>query len=167
MPFYKQTTLTSIFVNTAIRHYHTERPRAGNTARSYTEPVNAVRAKRINAGKPQQDDTGFINSGCSRHMTGNITYLLYFNEFDGCYVTFGGGAHGGRISGKGSLKTDSLDFKDIEPTSIAKLYLIQLGGSNVRKNYKAIQAPTKVWKLVILPNGKKGPLEQKGLQKQK
>ncbi|GKB51844.1 hypothetical protein Tco_0902597 [Tanacetum coccineum] len=134
-PFYKKTTLTSRYVNqklnTAMRHYHTERPRAVNTARSYTTPVNAVRAKRVNAvktsacwvwrptrpngaslGKPQQDDTGFIDSGCSRHMTGNIAYLSDFKEFDGGYVTFGGGAHGGRISGKGTLKTDSLDFED-------------------------------------------------------
>ncbi|GKE56824.1 putative ribonuclease H-like domain-containing protein, partial [Tanacetum coccineum] len=45
-------------------------------------------------------------------MTGNIAYLSDFKEFDEGYVTFGGGAHGGRISGKGTLKTDSLDFKD-------------------------------------------------------
>ncbi|GJW76622.1 retrovirus-related pol polyprotein from transposon TNT 1-94 [Tanacetum coccineum] len=57
-------------------------------------------------GKPQQDDTGFVDSGCSRHMTGNIAYLLDFKEFDRGYVTFGGGAHSGRISGKGTLKTD-------------------------------------------------------------
>ncbi|GKD41400.1 putative ribonuclease H-like domain-containing protein [Tanacetum coccineum] len=30
-------------------------------------------------------------------MTGNIAYLSNFKEFDGSYVTFGGGAHGGRI----------------------------------------------------------------------
>ncbi|GKF41447.1 hypothetical protein Tco_0124789, partial [Tanacetum coccineum] len=40
-------------------------------------------------GKPQQDDTGFVNSGCSRHMTGNIPYLSDFKEFYGGYVTFG------------------------------------------------------------------------------
>ncbi|GJV52831.1 hypothetical protein Tco_1448572 [Tanacetum coccineum] len=40
------------------------------------------------------------SNGCSRHMTGNITYLLDFKEFDGGYVTFRGGAHGGRISGE-------------------------------------------------------------------
>ncbi|GKA22739.1 hypothetical protein Tco_0708701 [Tanacetum coccineum] len=51
-------------------------------------------------GKPQQDDTGFVDSGCSRHTNGNIAYLLDFKEFDGGYVTFGGGAHGGRISCK-------------------------------------------------------------------
>ncbi|GJV24493.1 hypothetical protein Tco_1377188, partial [Tanacetum coccineum] len=51
-------------------------------------------------GKPQKDDTGFIDSRCSRHMTGKIAYLSDFKEFDGGYVTFGGGAHGGRITGK-------------------------------------------------------------------
>ncbi|GJZ15978.1 putative ribonuclease H-like domain-containing protein [Tanacetum coccineum] len=49
-------------------------------------------------GKPQQDDTGFIDSGCSRYMIGNIAYLSDFKEFDGGYVTFGRGAHGGRNS---------------------------------------------------------------------
>ncbi|GKF79613.1 hypothetical protein Tco_0235181, partial [Tanacetum coccineum] len=56
--------------------------------------------------KPLMDDKGFVDSGCSRHMTGNIAYLSNFKEFDRGYVTFGGGAHGGRISGKGTLKTD-------------------------------------------------------------
>ncbi|GJT69787.1 hypothetical protein Tco_1029073 [Tanacetum coccineum] len=68
-------------------------------------------------GKPQQDDTRFVDSGCSRHMTGNIAYLSNFKEFDGGYVIFGGGAHGGRISGKGTLKTDSLDFEDLPDES--------------------------------------------------
>ncbi|GJZ50329.1 hypothetical protein Tco_0604519 [Tanacetum coccineum] len=68
-------------------------------------------------GKPQQDDTGFVDSGCSRHMTGNIAYLSNFKEFDGGYVTFGGGAHGGKITGKGTLKTDSLDFEDLPDKS--------------------------------------------------
>ncbi|GJR91441.1 putative ribonuclease H-like domain-containing protein [Tanacetum coccineum] len=57
---------------------------------SFKKLLNDV---RVNQGKPQQDDIDFIDSGCSRHMTGNIAYLLYFKEFDGGYVTFGGGAH--------------------------------------------------------------------------
>ncbi|GJU27605.1 putative reverse transcriptase domain-containing protein [Tanacetum coccineum] len=36
----------------------------------------------------------------SRHMTGNIAHLSNFKDFDGGYVTFGGGAYGGRNSGK-------------------------------------------------------------------
>ncbi|GJX69904.1 hypothetical protein Tco_0307075 [Tanacetum coccineum] len=43
-----------------------------------------------------------------RHMTENITISSDFKEFDGGYVTFGGGAHGGRISSKGTLKTDKI-----------------------------------------------------------
>ncbi|GJZ29738.1 hypothetical protein Tco_0574385 [Tanacetum coccineum] len=50
---------------------------------SYTGQVNAVRVKGVMLG-------------CSRHMTGNIAYLLDFKEFDGGYVAFGGGAYGGR-----------------------------------------------------------------------
>ncbi|GKD78106.1 hypothetical protein Tco_1340727 [Tanacetum coccineum] len=33
-------------------------------------------------------------------MTGNIAYLSDFKDFDRGYVTFGGGAYGGRITGK-------------------------------------------------------------------
>ncbi|GJY85787.1 retrovirus-related pol polyprotein from transposon TNT 1-94 [Tanacetum coccineum] len=42
----------------------------------------------------------FLDSGCSRHMSGNIAHLLDFKDFDGGYVTFGGGENGGRITGK-------------------------------------------------------------------
>ncbi|GJW29569.1 putative ribonuclease H-like domain-containing protein [Tanacetum coccineum] len=85
-PFYKQTTLTRRSVHTAKRHYYNGRPRAVNTARFYSGQVNVVRVK---GGKPQHDDKGFVDSGCSRHMTGNIAYLLDFKEFDGGYVAFG------------------------------------------------------------------------------
>ncbi|GKF79766.1 hypothetical protein Tco_0235334, partial [Tanacetum coccineum] len=46
-------------------------------------------------------------------MTGNMSYLSDFKEFDGVYVTFGRGAKGGRITGKGILKTDKLDFENV------------------------------------------------------
>ncbi|GJR44604.1 putative ribonuclease H-like domain-containing protein [Tanacetum coccineum] len=68
-------------------------------------------------GKPLMDDKGFVDSGCSRHITGNITYHSDFKEVDRGYVTFGGGAHSGRIFGKGTLKTDSLDFEDLPDES--------------------------------------------------
>nr|GEX94329.1 putative ribonuclease H-like domain-containing protein [Tanacetum cinerariifolium] len=49
-------------------------------------------------GHPQKEDQGYVDSGCSRHMTGNISYLFKFKEFDGGYVTFWGGANSGRIT---------------------------------------------------------------------
>ncbi|GKC33465.1 hypothetical protein Tco_1040759, partial [Tanacetum coccineum] len=45
-------------------------------------------------GHPQKEDQGYVDSGCLRHMTGNMSYLSDFKEFDGEYVTFGGGAKG-------------------------------------------------------------------------
>ncbi|GKD35988.1 hypothetical protein Tco_1251497, partial [Tanacetum coccineum] len=48
----------------------------------------------------QLNDKGFVDSRCSRHMTGNIAHLLDFKDFDGGYVTFGGGAYGSRITSK-------------------------------------------------------------------
>ncbi|GJV81295.1 putative ribonuclease H-like domain-containing protein [Tanacetum coccineum] len=77
-------------------------PKAVNTARPNSAVVNVVRA---NQGHPQKEDQGYVDSGCSRHMTGNMSYLSDFKEFDGGYVTFGGGAKGGKITGKGTLKT--------------------------------------------------------------
>ncbi|GJZ64854.1 hypothetical protein Tco_0621550 [Tanacetum coccineum] len=41
-------------------------------------------------------DKGFVDSECSRHMSGNISHLSNFKHFDEGYVTFGGGANGGR-----------------------------------------------------------------------
>nr|GEW97582.1 hypothetical protein [Tanacetum cinerariifolium] len=43
------------------------------------------------AGSSQNniDDKGYWDSGCSRHMTGNISYLSDFEPFDGGYVSFG------------------------------------------------------------------------------
>ncbi|GJR51196.1 putative ribonuclease H-like domain-containing protein [Tanacetum coccineum] len=86
-------------------------------------------------GKPQQDDTGFVDSGCSRHMTGNIAYLSDFKEFDGGYVTFGGGAHGGRISSKGTLKTDSIDFEDVYFVNELKFNLFSVSQMCDKNNY--------------------------------
>ncbi|GKA66012.1 retrovirus-related pol polyprotein from transposon TNT 1-94 [Tanacetum coccineum] len=53
-------------------------------------------------GNPQMDlhDQGVIDSGCSRHMTGNMSYLIDYEEIDGGYVAFGGNPKGGKITGK-------------------------------------------------------------------
>ncbi|GJR87617.1 putative ribonuclease H-like domain-containing protein [Tanacetum coccineum] len=97
-------------VNTTKEKVYTVKPKAVNTARSTSAVVNAVRA---NQGHLQKEDQGYVDSGCSRHMTCNMSYLSDFKEFDGGYVTFGGGARGGRITGKGTLKTGKLDFEDV------------------------------------------------------
>ncbi|GJZ81204.1 putative ribonuclease H-like domain-containing protein [Tanacetum coccineum] len=116
-----------------------------NTART----VNTAHPKFID--KPQQYDTGFVDSGCSRHMTGNIAYLSDFKEFDGGYVAFGGGAHGGRITRTGILKTDSLDFKDVYFVNELKFNLFSVLQMCDKKNYVLF---TNTECLVLSPNFK-------------
>nr|GEX54493.1 hypothetical protein [Tanacetum cinerariifolium] len=58
-------------------------------------PLYALKDKRV------------IDSGCSWHMTGNMSYLSDFKDLNGRYVAFGGNPKGGKISGKGKIKTGS------------------------------------------------------------
>nr|GFA23208.1 ribonuclease H-like domain-containing protein [Tanacetum cinerariifolium] len=67
-------------------------------------PKNSNLHKQITTvkGNPQQalKDKGFINIGCLKHMTGNISYLLDFEAFNEGYVAFRGNPKGGKIKGK-------------------------------------------------------------------
>nr|GFC41757.1 putative ribonuclease H-like domain-containing protein [Tanacetum cinerariifolium] len=44
---------------------------------------------------------------------GNMSYLFDFKELNGGYVAFGGNLKGGKITGKGKIKTEKLDFDDV------------------------------------------------------
>ncbi|GKA37759.1 hypothetical protein Tco_0724324 [Tanacetum coccineum] len=63
--------------------------------------------EEVSKGNPQIDlqDHGVIYSICSRHMTGNISYLTDYEEIDGGYVAFGGNLKERKITGKCTIKT--------------------------------------------------------------
>nr|GEV23457.1 ribonuclease H-like domain-containing protein [Tanacetum cinerariifolium] len=63
-----------------------------------------------------------------------MSYLSDFKEFDGEYVTFGGGAKGGRINGKGTLKTCKLDFEDVYFVKELKFNLLSVSQMFDKKN---------------------------------
>nr|GEV26655.1 ribonuclease H-like domain-containing protein [Tanacetum cinerariifolium] len=80
--------------------------------------VNVIQGTKGNAEKASANwqalkDKGVIDSGCSRHMTRNISYISDFKEINGGYVAFGRNPKGGKISGKGKIKTGKLDFDDV------------------------------------------------------
>nr|GFA34421.1 ribonuclease H-like domain-containing protein [Tanacetum cinerariifolium] len=60
---------------------------------------------------PDAEDEGVFDSGYSRSMTGNKERLDDFQVFQGRKVTFGGGE--GRITGKGTIRTPTLDFENV------------------------------------------------------
>ncbi|GKD49760.1 ribonuclease H-like domain-containing protein, partial [Tanacetum coccineum] len=79
----------------------------------------SITLKKFDYGNPQMDlqDQGVIDSGCSRHMTGNMSYLTDFEEIDGGYVAFGGNPKGGKITGRVPRKNNmySVDLKNVVP----------------------------------------------------
>ncbi|GJT69320.1 putative ribonuclease H-like domain-containing protein [Tanacetum coccineum] len=69
----------------------------------------------IGKGNPQYalQDQGIFYSGCSRHMTGNKSYLTDYQDIDGGFVAFAGSPKGGKITRKGKIRTGKLDFEDV------------------------------------------------------
>ncbi|GKD23761.1 hypothetical protein Tco_1225464, partial [Tanacetum coccineum] len=141
--------LLAVLMKTGLKTINNARP--VNTVRPN---VNTVRARGFNAVKPsacwvwrpikpngaslsnsQLNDKGFVDSGCSRHMSGNIAHLSDFKDFDGGYVTFGGGANGGRITGKCTIKTDKRDFEDVYFVKELKFNLFSVSQMCDKKNY--------------------------------
>nr|GEU76537.1 putative ribonuclease H-like domain-containing protein [Tanacetum cinerariifolium] len=90
--------------------------------------VSAAQGKQGTWGNPQLalQDKGVIDSGCSRHMTGNISYLSDFEELNRGYVAFGGNPKGGKIIGKGKIKTCKLDFDNVYFVKELKFNLFSL-----------------------------------------
>ncbi|GJX67255.1 putative ribonuclease H-like domain-containing protein [Tanacetum coccineum] len=133
-PFYKTTTKKNSYythrvntvrgsrVNTARHTVKTARPIIAVNATRSRVAVKTARPKAIlravrgqGQSNPEQElkERGIFDSGCSRHMTRNKSYLTDFEDIDGGFIAFGGNSSGGKISGKGKIKTGNLDFDDV------------------------------------------------------
>nr|GEW64169.1 hypothetical protein [Tanacetum cinerariifolium] len=85
------------------------------------------------------DDKGYWDCGCSRYMTGNISYLIDYEPFDGGYVSFGQG--GCKITGKGTIKTGKLKFENKEiKREFSNARTPQQNGVAERRNMTLIEA---------------------------
>jgi hypothetical protein len=58
------------------------------------------------------DNTWYVDSGCSRHMTGNISLLANFKPIDGGSVVFAGDK-GGKITGEGTISNGKVSFENV------------------------------------------------------
>ncbi|GJZ84140.1 putative ribonuclease H-like domain-containing protein [Tanacetum coccineum] len=137
-PIHKNTTFKNSNFNQRVnivkdKKFNAARPKAVVNAVKGNN-VNAVKAsacwvwkpktKVLDHGNPQMDlqDQGVIDSGCSRHMIRNMSYLTDYEEIDGGYVAFGSNPKGGKITGRGSgpnwlfdidALTKSMNYKPI------------------------------------------------------
>nr|GEV93239.1 ribonuclease H-like domain-containing protein [Tanacetum cinerariifolium] len=98
--------------------------------------VSAAQGIQGKWGNPQYDlkDKGVIDSGCLRHMTWNMSYLSNFEELNDGYVAFEGNPRGGKISGKGKIKTGKLDFEDVYFVKELKFNLFSVSQMYDKKN---------------------------------
>ncbi|GJT39643.1 ribonuclease H-like domain-containing protein [Tanacetum coccineum] len=101
-PIYKNTTFKNSNFNQRVNtikdiNVNTANLKAVVNAARPKAVVNAVKGNNVNVvkglylGNPQMDlqDQGVIDSGCSRYMTRNMSYLTDYEEIDGGYVAFG------------------------------------------------------------------------------
>ncbi|GKB56680.1 ribonuclease H-like domain-containing protein [Tanacetum coccineum] len=115
-PIHKKTTFKNSNIDQRVntvsgKKFNTARPKtvvndvkgnSFNTVKASTCWVWKPKTKVLDHGNPQIDlqDQEVIDSGCSSHMTGNMSYLKDYEEIDGGYVAFGGNPKGGKIIGK-------------------------------------------------------------------
>ncbi|GJR74197.1 hypothetical protein Tco_0086562 [Tanacetum coccineum] len=133
MPINNKTTTKNINFNKRVntisgKNVNTTRLKVVVNAARPKAVLNAIKGNQVNdvkasacwvwkpktKGNLQMDlqDQGVIDSGCSRHMTWNMSYLTNFEEIDGGYVAFGGNSKGGKIIGRCTIKTGNLDFEN-------------------------------------------------------
>nr|GEU78476.1 putative ribonuclease H-like domain-containing protein [Tanacetum cinerariifolium] len=121
--FSSQTASTSTArkVNTAIpkvneiiprynvykSHSPIRRPFNRTTAPKANFTQHKVNTTRDKSDNPHQtlNGKGIVDSGCSRHMTGNKACLVDYQDFNGGLVAFGGSK--GQITGKGNSKMEA------------------------------------------------------------
>ncbi|GJR71086.1 putative ribonuclease H-like domain-containing protein [Tanacetum coccineum] len=94
------------------------------------EKVNTVKGNVTTAGQNavlELQEKGVIDSGCSRHMTGNKSYLLDYEEIDGGFIAFRGDP-------KGKISTGKLDFEDVYFVKEIKFNLFSVSQMCDKKN---------------------------------
>ncbi|GJZ87901.1 ribonuclease H-like domain-containing protein [Tanacetum coccineum] len=79
-------------------------------------------------------DHAVVDSGCSSHMTGNKAYLSDYEDYNGGFVAFGSDPKGGKITGKGKIRTANLDFDDVYFVDELKFNLFSVSQMCDKKN---------------------------------
>nr|GEU63176.1 putative ribonuclease H-like domain-containing protein [Tanacetum cinerariifolium] len=117
-------------------HKHSWNRKACFVCKSINHLIKDCDYYKNKMGNPQQalNNKGVIDSGCSRHMTGNISYLSDFKEINGGYVAFGGNPKGGKITRKGKIRTRKLDFDDVYFVKELKFNLFSVSQICDKKN---------------------------------
>nr|GEW70387.1 hypothetical protein [Tanacetum cinerariifolium] len=130
-PFHQQTALKNRYlVNTAkVKSVNTVNTAKGKSVTS------ALGNKGPMLLSPQHAGFGDLKlSGCSRHMTENKSFLSDYQEYDGGFIAFASSSKGGKITSKGKIRTEKLDFKDVYFVKELKFNLFSVSQMCDKKN---------------------------------
>ncbi|GJU42799.1 hypothetical protein Tco_1195756 [Tanacetum coccineum] len=125
---------------------------------AYLDSVNrdngSYTLKQFEYGNPEEDlkDYAIIDSGCSGSMTGDKDKLSDFKEFKGGYVAFGNDPKGGRITGKGTIKTSCIDFEKVSYVEELKFNLLSVSQIYDKKHNVLVRTDKDV--LILSPKFK-------------
>ncbi|GKA25269.1 hypothetical protein Tco_0711378, partial [Tanacetum coccineum] len=153
-PFNRSTTNTNSNlkekVNTVKGNVTIAGPKAVVSDNKGNE-ANAVKASACWVWRPKQKVSDHVSrhngasmnfkrfnyvdaQGRSKHITGNKSYLLDYEEIDGGFIAFKGDPKGGRITGKGKISTCKLDFEDVYFVKELKFNLFSVSQMCDKKN---------------------------------
>ncbi|GJV26575.1 putative ribonuclease H-like domain-containing protein [Tanacetum coccineum] len=117
-----------------VRSVNTARP--FSTARAFNTDRPSYNAHPISTSNSQLNDKGFVDSGWLKYIRKHSSSFPISKTFlMEVMLLFGGGANGGRITGKGTIKTDKLDFEDVYFVKELKFNLFSVSQMCDKKNY--------------------------------
>nr|GEW11050.1 uncharacterized mitochondrial protein AtMg00810-like [Tanacetum cinerariifolium] len=117
-----------------------------NRSRDVTRRIVSIETPNFLAlGNPHEhlQDKGVIDSGCSRHMTGNVSFFIDYEEIDEGYVAFRGNPKGGKITGKVPRQNNmyNIDLKNTVPTrGSGPNWLFDIDALTKTMNYQPVVA---------------------------
>ncbi|GJY87448.1 putative ribonuclease H-like domain-containing protein [Tanacetum coccineum] len=126
----------AVLTKSSIVPISTARQRSSKSATplSAARPIKNAAPKLFGDPQVALKDTGIFDSGCSRHMTGNKSFLTDYQNYDRRFVAFAGSSKGGRIIGKGKIITGKLDFEDVYFVKELKFNLFSVSQMCDKKN---------------------------------
>ncbi|GKA60115.1 putative ribonuclease H-like domain-containing protein [Tanacetum coccineum] len=96
---------------------------------NFTKNVNTVKGTRVNTARPKA-----VLSAVKGNKGNAVKALAYYEEIDGGFVAFGGNSKGGKITGKGKIRTSKLDFEDVYFVKELKFNLFSVSQMCDKKN---------------------------------
>ncbi|GJZ31526.1 putative ribonuclease H-like domain-containing protein [Tanacetum coccineum] len=103
----------------------------GNVIDHTSKEIGSYMLKRsdyVDLQRRLKSDQGIFDSGCSRHMTGNKSFLTDYQKIDGGFVAFGGSPKGGKI------RIGKLNFEDVYFLKELKFNLFSVSQMCDKKN---------------------------------